>query len=148
MKYYIKIWIAETVLHFVNGRCCLLLYTIGKTQKTNNQGSEKVKVSWRHCLPSWFFKTRLFPKVRIFFLKTHDKSYSFLYAFLWGTDRQTDRQTVCMSSACLCICLCVCVSVSVCLPVHVVSSLNCLRDLELSSIQNGTDGAFSEPCKK
>ena len=44
MKYYIKIWIAETVLHFVNGRCCLLVYTICMTQKTNNQGSEKVSV--------------------------------------------------------------------------------------------------------
>ena len=146
MKYYIKIWIAETVLHFVNGRCCLLLYTIGKTQKTNNQGSEKVKVSWRHCLPSWFFKTRLFPKVRKFIFWKLGTKVTVSYIRFFGEQtglawQQTDRQ------ACLCICVCICVSVSVCLPVHVVSSLNCLRDLVLSSIQDGTDGAFSETCK-
>ena len=146
MKYYIKIWIAETVLHFVNGRCCLLVYTICMTQKTNNQGSEKVKVSCRHYLPSWFFKTRLFPKVRKFiFWKLATKvTVSYMRFFGVQTGRQTDKLSVCLLLACVSVC----VSVSVCLPVHIVSSLNCLRDLELSSIQNGTDGAFSEPCKK
>ena len=67
------------------------------------------------------------------------------------------------------VCLCVCqsvsvnVRVSVCLSVslsagssvwqclsvcfHVCSGPNCLRELGLSSIQDGTDGAFSEPCR-
>ena len=107
MKYYIKIWIAETVLHFVNGRCCLLLYTIGKTQKTNNQGSEKVKVSWRHCLPSWFFKTRLFPKVRKFiFWKLATKvTVSYMRFFGVQTGRQTDKLSVCLLLACVLDCV-------------------------------------------
>ena len=127
------------MLHFVNGRCCLLVYTICKTQKTKNQGSEKVRV-----FQPDFSKQDCFRKCENLFFENSRQNLQ----FLWGTYRQTDRQTVCMSSACLCICPCVCVSVSVCLPVHIVSSLNCLRDLELSSIQNGTDGAFSKPCKK
>ena len=40
--------------------------------------------------------------------------------------------SVCRLSACL----------------RVVSGLNCLRDLGLSSIQDVTDVAFSEPCSK
>ena len=53
-------------------------------------------------------------------------------------------------SECMSVCSCLPGSPSVlqCLPVclHIVSTLNCLLDLGLSSIQDGMDGAFSEPC--
>ena len=76
--------------------------------------------------------------------------------------RHRDTQTVFCLPVCLCVflsvCLCVCVSntrsmsvylsVWQCLTVcfRVVSCLNCIQDLRLSSIQDGMYGALSEPC--
>lgn len=49
---------------------------------------------------------------------------------------------------CLSVCSSVCSSVSLSVCLDIVAGPNCLRDLGLSSIQDGTNGAFYEPLVK